>query len=132
MDLQTAERLGKEMVQAVRGYVERALAPIAERLAAAELRLGAMGLLVGRGASAGKLDEVESLIRCVDELKARVRALEARPAGMKYVGVWRGIGYEPGSVCTHDGSMWFCNATTMAKPGTGADWTLCVKSTARR
>ena len=63
----------------------------------------------------------------VEALEARIAALEERPA-MKYAGVWReGVGYEPGAVATYDGSMFHCDKATTTRPGTSADWTLCVK-----
>lgn len=72
---------------------------------------------------------LEPVMKRSAELEERVLALEARAnGGMKFVGIWReGLGYEPGSVATHGGSMWHCDRTTTAKPGTSADWTLCVK-----
>lgn len=43
-----------------------------------------------------------------------------------YRGVWKEGDYEPGDMCTYDGSLWHCNVPTSARPG-GADWTLAAK-----
>ena len=131
MDREQAEAIGKKALDAIKGYVARSVAPLATRLATVETRTGAITLLLaGRGVDAGKVAELETLLQRVkqlDQLEARIKVLEARPT-LRYAGVWReGLGYEPGTFCTHGGSVWHCNATTTAKPGASDDWTLAVK-----
>lgn len=45
-----------------------------------------------------------------------------------YRGVWREAEFEPGDLCTYDGSLWHCNVPTSERPGGAApDWTLAAK-----
>jgi hypothetical protein len=61
------------------------------------------------------------------QLKAEVKALDARP-GFKYWGIWSGAREcSPGDFVTHAGSLWHANATTRARPGTGPEFTLVCK-----
>jgi hypothetical protein len=76
-----------------------------------------------KAASEGMLD----LAGLVLALLRRVSALERR-AVPKYLGVWRAnSSYSEGALVTENGSLWHCNKETDSKPGTNADWTLCVK-----
>ena len=64
----------------------------------------------------------------VVELQATVAELKARPS-VKYVGSFNGgVAYSPGEIVTHGGAMWHCNIGTSDRPGTSANWTLCVKA----
>src|SRR6266849_6268044 len=127
VDVQTAEDLGKQVVVMVKGYVARALAPLSTRLSAVEVRTGALAMLRGTGAGAEKIAALEDLIARVADQEARLKALEARPT-VQYMGVWRAVGYEAGSVVTFNGSMWHAQRTTIAKPGSSPDdWVLCAK-----
>jgi hypothetical protein len=60
------------------------------------------------------------------ELEERVAALETLPR-LAYRGVWEQRQYNEADLVTHDGSMFHCNCSTRAKPGTNSDWVLCVK-----
>jgi hypothetical protein len=153
-----AEQLGKQVLEAVKTYVARVVDPISSRLINVEARAATILMLLVSLRSPGEHAEMAKFIAkqldnvdqanvfgrlCaleatrgqpaepdprIAQLESRIRALEQRPAGMKYVGVWRtGLGYEPGSVATYNGSMWHANVVTTAKPGTNGDWTLAVK-----
>jgi hypothetical protein len=67
----------------------------------------------------------------LDALEHRLAALEARPAGLKYCGVWTdGENYAVGDVTTRSGSMWVSKlAENRSIPGAdgGVGWTLAVK-----
>jgi hypothetical protein len=66
----------------------------------------------------------------IRDLRAKVLALEARPA-LEDRGVWQaGVTYAHGHVVTCDGSLWLAQRPTTARPGSDAgahDWRLCVK-----
>jgi hypothetical protein len=66
------EKYANEMVAAVRGFVERSLAPISTRLAAVETRTGALSMIAGRGDTEGKLVEIEALQMTNRDLLARL------------------------------------------------------------
>ena len=67
------------------------------------------------------------LLEETTHLERQIHVLSDRPE-LKYVGVWRdGHAYRLGNLCTHDGSLWHCNAATMSRPGAGGDWQLCAK-----
>jgi len=72
-----------------------------------------------------------TIFQMVLGLGLRVKALEARPAGLKYCGVHDGLAaYELGDCVTWDGSMWICRERVAAgpHPGQGSTvWTLAVK-----
>jgi hypothetical protein len=74
-------------------------------------------------------DDLEAIARAVaNAIVPRIEALERRPRGLRYCGVWRSDQrYVADDVTTHDGSMWHCRAPTREKPGHGDSWTLCVK-----
>jgi hypothetical protein len=57
-----AVALGGKMVDAVRGYVARALAPLGTRMSAAESRVGALSMLLGKNAPPGTLADIEQLV----------------------------------------------------------------------
>lgn len=83
-----------------------------------------------------KLEELDRLkkndrsnVAIIENLIARIAALEQTPA-MKYVGVWtEGNSYAKSEFATHDGSMWACRRdNTTARPGTSPEcWSLAVK-----
>jgi hypothetical protein len=80
MDEDQAKALGNQAVAAIKTYVKRALAPFAERLATAELRVGAMSMAMGSGHGA-KFADVEDLIKrlnALGDLEARIKALEEK------------------------------------------------------
>jgi hypothetical protein len=61
-------------------------------------------------------------------VEKRVAEIEQKGLGVAYYGVWQASQeYQRGALVTFDGSMWHCNETTRAKPGTGTAWTLAVK-----
>ena len=62
--------------------------------------------------------------------RERMKAIEDRPVGVVYRGVWQaGIDYKHGDVTTWDGSMWIVTGagSTRHRPGDSRDWTLAVK-----
>jgi len=59
------------MVQAVKGYVGRALEPIQTRMAAVETKVGALAMLAG-----GRKDTTDALERRIVALEARIAELE--------------------------------------------------------
>jgi hypothetical protein len=73
-------------------------------------------------------------------LDARLTAIEQRLNGGgpqtladSYRGVFKqGESYKRGELCTDQGGLWFCNADTQTRPGSGPHWTLAVKSGERR
>ena len=122
-----AAALAANMMQAVKNLVTRMISPITTRLAATEVRVGALSMMQMRGADGARLVEVENLLREVATLRDRVKTLEERGT-LRYMGVWKdGVGYEQGAFVTHAGSMWHADETTVSKPGTCSAWTLCVK-----
>jgi hypothetical protein len=75
---------------------------------------------------AGAIDE--AIARYVEPFEARIKELEARPT-LRYRGVWNAsTQYVIGDFCTHDGSLWHCNVSTIGtKPSDTRDWQLAVK-----
>jgi hypothetical protein len=75
-----------------------------------------------------RVGNLEVADRNVDD---RLTALEARPAGLKYCGVWTdGENYAVGDVTTRNGSMWVSKLNqNRSIPGAdgGGGWTLAVK-----
>jgi hypothetical protein len=76
---------------------------------------------------------VDELVANNQRLIERIKGLEERHATaeqFKYVGVWRADrSYELGNFATYAGSLWHCNGANVGvKPGSGSEWTLCVKS----
>lgn len=129
MDRAEAEALGKQVLEAIKGFVARSLAPRDTRLSAVETRVGALSMIAGRGANGEKIAELESLIRRVNALEgleARIKALEDRPA-LKYLGVWKEGAYREGDFVTDHGSLWHCHSATHMRPGTSNAWQLAVK-----
>ena len=59
----------------------------------------------------------------------RIAALEARPAGLKYVGIWDGSdSYAADEAVTHNGSLWIAREPSRGvRPGDGRAWQLAVK-----
>jgi hypothetical protein len=85
------------------------------------------GILVGARRSALPGDESSAGGATLAAMEARLKAVEQKPA-MKYRGVWKSEArYDAGDITTDGGSMWHCNRSTMARPGTSGDWTLAVK-----
>lgn len=68
------------------------------------------------------------------EVDKRLKALEQRPRGLQYVGVYRsGNLYERGDAVTHAGALWIAHEDTTARPGDGkTPWQLAVKGDALR
>lgn len=77
---------------------------------------------------------VTALLDVVSKQGTKLKALEARPKGLQYLGVWtRGTDYSPGDVITDHGAMWTCKTATTDRPGDlrlGGEthWQLAVKS----
>jgi len=67
--------------------------------------------------------------RQTDPISTRLAALEARPVGMSWAGVWQeNKNYDVGCCVTIGGNVWHCNnALTSARPGASSDWTLIAK-----
>ena len=64
----------------------------------------------------------------VRPLQKRIEELENKTANWKYVGTFKsGEVYHAGNFCTFGGSLWHCQADTLAAPGTDETWQLCVK-----
>ena len=81
-----------------------------------------------QGLAAGTREFVEARVAT---LEARIVALEQRPAGLKYTGVWqRANEYERHDGVTHGGSLWVCvGDRARSEPGTDTKtWQLCVKA----
>ncbi len=68
--------------------------------------------------------------RRIAELEAKLARLEQRPAGLKYVGVWRrGETYREQDVVTHGGAAWVAPfGDTGDEPGKSPAWKLMAKS----
>ena len=64
-------------------------------------------------------------------MAGRLKTLEARPAGLRYCGVWqRSVSYAFNEGATHAGNLWVCliDGTRGVVPGGDpAAWQLCVK-----
>ena len=61
-------------------------------------------------------------------LERRVEQLEARPTGIKYLGVWdRGRAYGKGDFVTKAGSLFCAHVDHPNEPGTDKTWQLAVK-----
>jgi hypothetical protein len=60
----------------------------------------------------------------------RVAALESRPQGVKYGGIWKsGETYAEGQLTTHAGGLWLATSPTTFAPGAeDSGWKLIVKS----
>lgn len=70
------------------------------------------------------------LLVIIEALSERVRAVEARPVGLSYAGVWRaGEAYAKHTGVTHDGSVWVARTDyPSGEPGTpDSGWQLAVK-----
>lgn len=69
--------------------------------------------------------------RRLDELEARIKALEAKPSGkgVKWAGVWGpDKAYVEGNLATKAGSLWLAVRDTNAAPGEpGSGWRLVCK-----
>lgn len=65
----------------------------------------------------------------VIELQERVTQLEARPAALRYCGVWdRERDYQTDEAVTHGGGLWIARMDSRGvKPGDGVSWQLSVK-----
>ena len=91
------------VVEGVKDFVGRRLAPVEDRVADAERRLRALEL-----------------------------RFESEQRGLGYKGIYReGETYPKGAFCTHQGGLWFAWADTDARPGTDDSWQLAVKSPRR-
>lgn len=79
---------------------------------------------------AAATDPVVGLRAEVDELRKQLAIRQTVGDGlMRYAGVWSaGLAYKAGDVCTYRGLIWHANEVTTAKPGTGATWTMMLKS----
>ena len=64
----------------------------------------------------------------VRPLQKRIEELENKTANWKYVGTFKsGDVYHAGNFCTFSGSLWHCQSSTIATPGTDETWQLCCK-----
>jgi hypothetical protein len=131
----TIDGLTKALTKAVREHVKAPLLAdikklqerisqlesLATRLAAVEMRTGALSMTLGR-----RLDDTEP---DTSRLELRIAELEKRQM-VQYGGIWReGKEHQRGTLITDRGTLWFCHTTTRARPGTTDDWQLMAKST---
>lgn len=65
----------------------------------------------------------------LDDIEARLAALEARPAAISYEGVWDvARRYDVGMFVTWGGSVWACREPCRGRrPGADGAWQLAVK-----
>jgi hypothetical protein len=133
-----------ELAAAVTLVMKSALAPVLERLTAAE------GIAAQAAGDARHLaGELAGLSDVTITIRERLAGLEARPPvpgppgtpgkagepgpkgdpGMRYAGVYElDKAYDLGDVVTWAGGAWHCNAATVERPGDGSQvWTLIVK-----
>ena len=77
----------------------------------------------------GLVPVLSLLLGLHQQLKARIAALEARPAPTQYRGVWEpDVQYQIGDMVTRSGGLWACLSPTTDTPGGGSvAWRLCVK-----
>ncbi|MPZ38493.1 MAG: hypothetical protein GEU95_10555 [Rhizobiales bacterium] len=80
----------------------------------------------------GRSDSVRAMFALLYVLICKqadeIKQLKQARTPFKYLGVWApDHDYHADNFCTHDGSLWHCNASTRARPGTNADWQLAVK-----
>jgi hypothetical protein len=105
----------KALGQILPQFVAKKVAPLVARLKTLEARV----------------DELEER-EAPDDIERRLAALEARPAGLVYRGVWRedqAAHYAKGDLCTHGGGAWIATSIPTNRPGVGdSGWTLAVKS----
>lgn len=124
----------------VKGYVERALSPILQRLAAIEARKpekgekGEDGQDGRDGADGLGFDNMEVLHdgeRGFTLRFSRGEQIVERSFSIPVVldrGVFKSdAAYQKGDAVTWGGSMWIAQKDTSAKPETGDDWRLAVK-----
>jgi hypothetical protein len=73
--------------------------------------------------------DVSALQAQLDAAIERVKALEARPVGLRFVGVWqRGVTFQKDDGTVHHGSTWAAVRETNREPGTpDSGWILIAK-----
>lgn len=118
------------LAPAIRSYVEEGLAPLAQRIAVLEGRRvpAVAGQASGESLASTMNPDLNPVNAAIAPLLARLEALEQRPA-LSYRGVFKqGSAYREGSLTTHNGGLWLARADSTQRPGSGAEWTLIVKS----
>lgn len=102
--------------------IKKEIESLATRLARQDVLMGALTMSIGhRGVPQENLGALE-------RLEKRLVDLEARSMAIRYCGVWDAqTQYNEGEFVTDHGSMYHCNRSTRQRPGTGSDFTLCVK-----
>jgi hypothetical protein len=65
----------------------------------------------------------------ISTLEQRIAALEARPLGVRYAGVWDAeTDYAPDMAVSSSGSIWIARSPSRGlRPGEGPEWQLAVK-----
>jgi hypothetical protein len=86
-----------------------------------------------RSIAADTRDHVKAVLAPRDEriaaLEARIAALEERPTGVKWAGVYEpGSNYSSGDLVTRRGGLWVALKHTALVPGASGAWRLVVKS----
>lgn len=72
-------------------------------------------------------DQIAALIEHCQALERRLSAIESRPKGLQYRGVWSaGMTYSQGDTVSRRG-LWIAMTVTRAMPGQSPDWSLAVK-----
>jgi hypothetical protein len=68
------------------------------------------------------------LVAKIAALEARIACLEQRTHDVKFCGAWvEDHEYKAGNLTVSSGSLWSAQAQTKSRPGTDANWQLCVK-----
>jgi hypothetical protein len=103
MKLETAKKIGEEMVDAVKEFVSKSLVPRDQRLDAQEKRLDALEAQQGKS------------LNLADAFKG---------------GFAPNTDYKRGDLVLHRGCPWLCMAasSTREAPGSSTDWKLIMKS----
>lgn len=82
----------------------------------------------GMSADPATLDELGAALDIILDLKRRVKALEERPAGLKYTGTWdAGRVYAKDEGVTHSGSLWVALSANVSRRPPDSCWQLCAK-----
>jgi hypothetical protein len=84
------------------------------------------------GAVLPKMREIETrtLLQAkeIEALRAALEELAERNLADAYKGTHQaGVAYQRGALCTHQGGLWLCLASTSERPGSTDAWRLIVK-----
>lgn len=127
------EEFWGEMVNLIRGYVERQTAPLLARIDALDKALAAMPV-PRDGADGVGFDDLSFEYDGERSLVLRFvkgDRVKEFPVPLPIIidrGIYEADGaYVRGDAVTFGGALWICQADTDAKPGTNTDWRLAVK-----